>query len=149
MKIKFQNFLFLLGIALIGQLLFLLLAMVLYIFHGIIPLNDKIIDFIFNSFPYVAITIGIINFFITNIALYIYDKSKTYLPRLQWYSMFFGWTVVANKFINNFNPIDASVASCIVAALCLPNKTKKQRLYSAFKFALLLLVLCLLENMED
>lgn len=151
MKIKFQNFFSLLGISLVGQLLFILFVFAFYLFCfcEITPLSSEIIDFVFNSFPYIAIIIGIINFFSTAIAQYIYNKSKTHLPRLQWYSMFFGWAIIADKIIDKFNHIDASIASCIIAALCFPDKTWKQRIYSALKFLLLLCMVYLFENMED
>ena len=149
MKIKLQNFLFLLGAAYLVRWLFLLSSFVFYIFRDVVPISDKFIDFIVSSFPAIAIVLGVINFLNTKFALYIYDKAKLHFPRLQWYGMFFSWTIVAEKYIRDFDSLSAVVASCIVAALYYPNRTWKQRFYSALKFTFLLFVLYLFARMED
>ena len=130
MKIKLQNFLFLLGAAYLVRWLFLLSSFVFYIFRNVVPISDKFIDFIVSSFPAIAIVLGVINF-------------------LNRYGMFFSWTIVAEKYIRDFDSLSAVVASCIVAALYYPNRTWKQRFYSALKFTFLLFVLYLFARMED
>lgn len=149
MKIKFQNFLFLLGAAYIVRWLFLLSTLVCYMFRNVVPISDKFIDNIISSFPVIAISLGVINFLNTKFAQYIYDGAKLHFPRLQWYGMFFSWVIVAEKYIINFDSLSAVVASCIVAAVCYPNRTWKQRFYSALKFVFLLFILYLFAKMED
>ena len=82
MKIKLQNFLFLLGASYLVRWLFLLSSFVFYIFLNVVPISDKFIDFIVSSFPAIAIVLCVINFLNTKFALYIYDKAKLHFPRL-------------------------------------------------------------------
>ncbi len=149
MKIRVQNFLFLLGAAYILRWLFLLFTLIFYVLRNTIPINDKIIDLIISGFPVMAITLGIINFFNMKFAQYIYDGAKSHFPRLQWYGMFFSWVIVAEKYIRNIDSLIAVIASCIVAALCYPNRTWGQRIKSALIFVVLLLMLYMFANMED
>lgn len=149
MKIKVQNFLFLLGAAYIVRWLFLLSTFVFYLLRNVVPISNNFIDFIMSSFPAIAIVLGGINFLNTKVALYIYDKAKLHFPRLQWYGMFFSWTLVAEKYIRDFDSLSAVAVSCIVAALCYPNRTWQQRFYSALKFVVLLFILYLFAKMED
>ena len=149
MKIKFQNFLFLLGAAYIVRWLFLLSTLLFYIFRNVVPISDKFIDSIVNSFPVIAAVLGVINFLNTKFAQYIHDRAKLHFPGLQWYGMFFSWVIVVEKYIKDFDSLSAVVTSCIVAALCCPNRTWKQRFYSALKFAFLLFILYLFAKIED
>ncbi len=138
MPIKNQNFLFLLGAS---DFLFLLFIPVITIggllkdVYGLPPSRLSPFDITFFFF-----VIGIVNLCSDKVAHYIYNKSQEYLPRLRWYSLFFGWITVFRIILhlsNKLAPFDlfnAALISCIVGALCYPNRTWKKRLFSAFIF---------------
>ncbi len=144
MPIKLQNCLFLIGSSFVGQILFIFIGLFI-----LLPLNVK--EWIFylildNIFP-ITLLLSAINLCSNKVAQYIYTRSKKYLPRLQWYSMFFAWAVLVDKYlkIQDFGIFTAISISCIVGALCNKKRTWEHRFTSVFLFAILLFLSYLIE----
>ncbi len=137
MPIKLQNCLFLIGSSFVGQLAFVYIGFFVLLHLSI---KEWILDLIFDTFLPIGIILSIINLCNNKVTQYIYTRSKKYLPRLQWYSMFLAWIPIINEYIkiNNFDVMTAAAASCTIASLCYPNRTWKKRLKSTLFFAFLL-----------
>ncbi len=144
MPIKLQNCLFLIGSSFVGQTLYLFLGLLILSHFDI---SGELHYLVWYSFFPIALLLSAINLCSNKVAQYIYTRSKKYLPRLQWYSMFFAWAVLVDKYlkIQGFGVFTAVSVSCIVGALCNKKRTWEHRFTSIFLFAILLFYSYLIE----
>lgn len=105
--------------------------------------RDDILDFVLDSFFAVAVSLGIINLINQKFSLFIYQFSLKHIPRLHWYASFWGWIIIAHRYIPDFNFVFVLFFCCIIAALCYPHGTWKQKGCSALIFSILWLFIYL------
>lgn len=141
MNIKLQNVLFVLGVTFVIQLLYMLLMFIIFLLNNNLAVNnEELFLFVLDNVLFVSIALGAINLFSNRLSLYIYEKSIKKIPNLRWYCMFFSWTVIIQKFIPEFEIFYAVLISCIVGALCYPDRTWKQRVRYSLIFVAILLM---------
>lgn len=144
MKIKIQNFLFLLFCACIGKFLYttFLLIIILLVLSNHWLIFDTYLPYLqipAKCFYPLALFIGGINLCYTRLATYIYQTSCLRFPRLQWYSLFLGSSLIVKEFITEFQLIILLLISCITAALCHKEYSWQQRFIPSTIFLVMLI----------
>ncbi len=143
MRVKIQNFLFLLCCAFIGKFLYTAFLMVIV---SLFLANHWLwLDYYFpylqaptNCFYPIAVIIGIFSLCYTRFASYFHQASCLRFPNLQRYSLFLGWILIFKEFLSEIQLFVLLLAGCIVAALCDKKYAWKQRFIPATVFFVML-----------
>lgn len=144
MKIKIQNFLFLLFCAFIGKLIYIALLMIiisLAMLNQWFALDNYLsyLHFPAECFYPLAIAAGVLNLCHTRLATHIYRTVHSQFPKLQWYSLFLGGILIIKEFITEPQLIILLLIGCITAALCNKKQPWQQRFIPATVFFVMLI----------
>lgn len=126
MKIRIQNFLFILGSSIFVFVLSIMLSDLLGRFDSY--------WFVIRNYCLLVSVFGAGILLSERVSQYIYQKSTRYIPRLRWYSMFMGVVILFRSFFSHAYLVFGLLASCFIAAFCNTKETRKNRIISCILF---------------
>lgn len=126
MKIRIQNFLFILGSSIFVFMLSMMLSDLLGDFDGY--------WFVMRNYCLLVSVFGAGILLSQRVSQYIHQKSTQYIPRLRWYSMFMGVVILFRSFFSPAYLVFGLLVSCFIAAFCNTKETRKNRIISCILF---------------